>query len=195
MRFRSVAGIAALLGLAVLAFARQPSTQPSHTTAKPGGDNDYVISAMRVQEMKGITFLYVSAETNYGAMHQTVTDAMSGFEEAIKAGKFSPDGATLFIYHGASQDPNKNFTLEMGFPVAEDTKPFGDYKVKKLDAFKCATVLYSGAVANIGQAYQQVFSELFQQGLKPTGETREFHFMWEGPESPNNVSLIQVGVE
>jgi effector-binding domain-containing protein len=90
---------------------------------------------------------------------------------------------------------DKPFELQIGFPVADGAKPEGEIKVRTLEDYRCATVLYSGSMRDIAQAYQRIFTQLPEAGLEYAGNSREMHLYWEGPESPNNIVLIQVGVK
>jgi len=86
------------------------------------------------------------------------------------------------------------FTLQVGFPVANATQPVGTYQVGKLDSMRSLTALYSGPVSKIGQAYGQIFTQLTALGEAPSDERRERYLYWEGPESPNNVIQIEIGL-
>ena len=77
--------------------------------------------------------------------------------------------------------------------VLDGTEAQGDFKVRRLEPFKCATVLYGGPISSIPKAYEKVFGGL--GGATPTGETREYYFHFEGVESPNNVQLVAVGLK
>jgi effector-binding domain-containing protein len=190
-----------LVGVIVVMFggivvARQATTQPA---AKPPekrdvDENDFVISPLRVQDMRGITYLYGTMETTLAEMGEPIRTTMEAFEQGIRAGEVPVEGPPLFIYHGVTQDPTKKFTLEIGFPVRADAKEVGEFKLKTLEPFHCATVLYSGPITSVGRAYQQAFADLMGAGMQPTGEVREYYLLWEGMESVNNVTLIQVGV-
>ena len=164
-----------------------PATEP----ATP----DSITSEMHVQEFPACTYLYASQETTIAQMGPVIAEIMTRLGEAIQEGQVRVVGAPIFVYKGATGDMNKPFQLDIGFPVAEGTQGNDDLKVRTLDKYRCATVIYSGPVAQIGQAYQKVFTDLMEAGLKPSGDSREMHFYWESAESPNNVVLIQIGVQ
>ena len=48
---------------------------------------------------------------------------------------------------------------------------------------------------DIHRAYEAVFTDLFNAGLEPTDEGRQAVLMFEGPDSVNNVAMIEVGVK
>ncbi len=197
------AGVAACLIFAGISVARQhepakhrtPTTAPAAPAARDPGENDFVISPMRVQEMRQTNYMYKSFETSFGEMgdqiHATMTELIGG----IKSGDVPVTGPAIFVYHGATPDPTKKFTLEIGFQVDESAKDWNDFKVKKLDEFRCASVLFGGSVQNMPAAYQQVFADLTGAGHVPTGESRELYLMWEDETSVNNVVLIQIGIK
>ena len=198
-----VAGVALLAGIASARFVQQPTTKPAAAAAdKPPAprqtdpdQNDFVISPMRVQDMHPTNYIYTSFETTYAEMGEQIHQAMQGLAEGIKNGQVPVTGAPIFVYHGASMDPSKRFTLDVGFPVEEGAKEFGDFKLKKLDQFHCATVLYSGPVQQVSNAYQQLFADLMAAGHEPTDEIRESYLLWEDESSVNNVTLIEVGIK
>jgi effector-binding domain-containing protein len=204
----SVVPFLALLtfGISSAAAQPQPATQPSNKpaaqapaappAARPAADqSDFVISPMRVQNMRPTSYIYASTETTLNDMAEFIHTTIEAMEQGMRNGSFHPDGPALFNYHGVTQDPTHKFTLEVGFPVAEGTKEFADFKVKPLEQYHCATVLYSGPIMSIGQGYQQLFADLIGAGLQPTGEVRDYYLMWEGMESVNNVTLIAVEVK
>jgi effector-binding domain-containing protein len=169
-----------------------PTTKP--VNPKDAGD-DFVVSKMRVQEFNPKTYLYAETQTTLAQIGPVVTDLIGKLKETMKDGKVQPAGPMIFVYQGATHDPNQQFTLQVGFPVAPETKDIGNFKVRQLEKFRAATVLFSGAIANVSSAYQQVFTDLYGANLQPTGETREYYLYWEAPESVNNVQLIQVGIK
>ncbi|MGH7176817.1 MAG: hypothetical protein ACREJC_05495 [Tepidisphaeraceae bacterium] len=161
----------------------------------PGPRDGFVVSKMRVQEFKGTSYFFTTTQTTIAQMSPVVTKMMQDLGAAVGEHSVHVMGAPVFVYKGATGEMDKPFTLEVGFPVDSATKPVGEFKVRELEPMRCATVLFSGPMAQIGQAYQQVFPELFAAGLQPSGESREMHVYWEGLESPNNMVLIQIGLK
>jgi effector-binding domain-containing protein len=195
----------------VLGHRAQPTTKPAAAAKPPTKEpaakdpaakdpkaaadaDEPLISRMRVQDYPAKHFAYMSTETTLTQISETVQDLMPKLQQAMKDAGAAPTGPGTFVYQGITQDPNKPFTLEIGFPVAEGTKEAGDMKVRTLEAFHCASVIYSGPISQVTQAYQQAFTDLFTAGLQPTGETREMYLYWEAIDSPNNIELIMVGV-
>jgi effector-binding domain-containing protein len=188
-----------VLGCATYLVA-QPTTKPSKADKPndpPPGQQDFpefIVSDLRVQDFPAVNYLFTQQETTLAEIGQAIPPMMNKLEEAITSGEAKVTGAPIFVYDGVTADMSKPFQLYVGFPVAEGTKPQGDLQVKKLEPYHCATAIFSGSMENVGQAYQKVFAEIMQAGLKPTGGTREMHMYFESPESPNNIFQIQVAV-
>jgi effector-binding domain-containing protein len=196
MRLGTLVGLVGLLigGLCLVgqrrALADAPATQPA-----AGLDDDYVMTKSRMQSMPAVNVLILSDQTTMTQIGDTVRALMAKFGDAEKAGKFRPRAAPIFIMHGMTPDPSKAFTLDVAFPVADDTKAFDDFQVKKLDTFKCAVVIYSGPTKTLGQAFAAIYEDVMTAGLQPTGELREEQLKWEDGTSPNNVTMIELGVQ
>lgn len=184
----------AVLAVTVVVIAARAghANQP----AQPGGDlPDFVVSELRVQEFPAKNYLYLAHQTTLAQIGPVIQESMQQFEQVIRQNQAQVEGAPIFVYKGATGEMDKPFELHIGFPVAEGTTAEGDMKVRMLEKFRCATVLYSGGVKDIGQAYGKIFADIQQAGLEPIGESREMHLYWESPESTNNVALIMVGVK
>lgn len=160
--------------------------------APAAGPADYVVTPMRVQEMKGFNYLHATAETTMAKMGEVLGPKSAGLHTTT----MHPTGPMTLILRGAGMDQNKPILLQVGLPVAEDTSSgSGEYQVKTLPTFRCAAVVFSGPIKQVGKVYPQLYKDLYSAGLQPTGETRQVFLLWDGPDSANNVVLIEVGVK
>jgi effector-binding domain-containing protein len=182
------------LCLSVLARADGPSTQPVPKADALADDQDSVVSGMRVQEMKGMTFFFISSKTNIAQLGDHIRQSTAKIDLVLKSGQVRPIGPILIIFHRMIQEQGGEFPLEVGFPVADDTQAPDGFEIKKLDKFRCATVLYSGSMQQVRRAFEAVYNDLLGAGLAPTDETRQAVLLFEGQDSVNNVAMIQVGV-
>ncbi len=180
--------LAVLALMATCLAAEEPKKAPA---AKP----EFVISELRVQTLPGRTYLHAERETTIPKIGQAFAEVVPAIVKVAEEGKARITGPLVSIATGSTGDPDTPFKLQIGFLVADDTKPVGDFKVRKLADFRCATVLFSGPAAKSGEAYKKLFESLTAAGHVRTGETREYSLYWESPESPNNVMLIQAGIK
>jgi len=100
----------------------------------------------------------------------------------------------VLVYSGAGT-PGQPFTMEGGHRVAAGTRAAGEARVRTLTPFRCAASVYCGGVSNLGKAIAEVSKAMQAKGLKPAREYREYYLYWEGVDSPNNIALLQFGIE
>lgn len=193
-RMNQAAAVGLLLGcVSLLSFAAEEGGGGGGAAAadKPKA----VVSDVSVRTLEETTYFYTSVQTTYARIVEAVGQVVPKLEKAVGEGKVRVTGSYVFVYHGATADPNKEFTLEIGTTVAEDTKPQGEFKVRKLPAFQCASVLFQGPVQQMMVPYGKLLPQVQQAGHEMTGESREYYMYWEGEDSANNVVMIGVGIK
>ena len=155
--------------------------------------DDVQLSEVAVRTLGAQTIVYREVETTMADLGTAITPILEDLEKLVVARKIVRTSDTIFIYQGATQDPQKKFKLQVSFSVMDDTQPPEGFKVRKLEPFKCATVLFGGPIPSIAKAYEKLFGGL--GGNTPTGETREYYMHFEGVDSPNNVQMVAVGIK
>lgn len=154
--------------------------------------DEYTIGKMRVQMAPAFEFFHVSVETTMPELSEAISEWMPKVFEARDEGRVPMRGAVTFIYRGMG--PDAPFTLEMGFPCPPGTKPVGGAQVRRVEEFHCASLLYTGALAHLGLAYDMLIASMQAAGLTIGGEGRETYLVWQDDGSPNNVTMIQLGI-
>lgn len=189
-RIGSMIGLS-MVCLGVLAVrAQQPATKPAGASGA-----DYLVTPMRVQQLAGADhFLYAEAETNFAELKQTI-DKLMPLVTTPPESLAQPAGAYTFVYQGMAMGPDTKFNLRIGVPVKPGTAAPQGTRLGKLEPLRAATVVYCGSIQHIGEAFGKLYGELAAAGLQPTTECRETYVYWEGPESKNNVIILQAGVK
>ena len=166
-------------------------------TAQNQGQGDVQLSEVATRTLGAQTFLYAETETTFQELGQAAATVLDKLEKMESPKKVTYPGSVIFVYRGATMDGAKKFKLQIGYAVGEgaEAPAGGEFKVRKLEPFKCATVLYGGPISSVGSAYEKLMGTVGRQGRKMTDETREYYLHWEGEQSPNNVELIAVGLE
>jgi hypothetical protein len=136
----AAAFIACLLTCAVLC--------PSQVRAA----DDIQLSEVAARTLGPQTILYEEVETSLSQIHDTVGPILERLEKLVKDKKVVYAGATIFLYQGATPDPTKKFKLQVSFAVIDGTEAQAGFKVRRLEPFKCATVLYGGPLSSISKA-------------------------------------------
>jgi predicted transcriptional regulator YdeE len=150
------------------------------------------MSDVRVQSFKPYTYVFVSTETTLNSLQSAINVLIPKVDAAIESGQLRPSGPVIFTYHGASEDRNKKFMLEVGAMVKDGTAPPAGFRVITVPATQCATTLYSGPVQGMQAAFGKVYGEIARRGLQPSDVFREAYLYWEDPDSANNVVQIRV---
>jgi len=188
---RNLLGSVAVLVASLLFAGGAAAVEP---TTKPAAGADFVVSDMRVQTLAGGTYLYGTTETTFTDIKKAIDGLMPKVDKALADGTAREVGGVLFLYEHVT-DMNAKFTLSIGVVTPEGQKSVGDLKVKKLESYRCATVIYSGKLESIPEAYNRLMGALGAAKLEPVGHSREYYLHWKGETSPNNVVLIAMGVK
>lgn len=194
---RQLAVFGCLFIFAAVSIAEDKPADPKAAPAKEDKAEapKFHISSPIVKDIEPIeAFICGEAETNFEQFMDTLSKTFFPLMEKEGENGTVFQGAPIFIYHGASQDPAKKFKFTAGYAVAPDAKPIGEYKIKKIDGYRCLSVYYTGSLETIDQAYMQLFAQVARAGHTPTGQTRELYLDWHGEASPNTVVEVQVGI-
>ncbi|GEM_PF-730683 len=176
--------------------ATAPVPAPADKVAAAIASQDVVqVAPPRVQRFPAMTVFYKSTRTTISEMSKVAGPMMASLMKTARESGVQIEGSIMFIYHGASPDPTKPFDLDVAAVVIADAKPAGDFKVKQLPAFNCVSTVYCGPVYRVGEAYGQLIAQCEAAGVQPADETREMYLYWEAMDSPNNVTLVQVGIK
>jgi effector-binding domain-containing protein len=185
---RSLALVTALL-LATTCFADAPPA-----AAPAVKDDGFSLGEVRMMTFPPATIIAGSSETTFDKLMEVIQKYIPQLSKGIDEGTIRPAGVCVFVYKGMSEDMSKPFGVEIGWFVSDKTKDQGELKVRKTEAFKCATIILTGAVSNMSKAYEKLMP-VANAKYTPTGEVRELYLYWEGADSPNNIIQIQVGVK
>lgn len=164
-------------------------TQPATTQVE-----DFQISAMHVQITPASPFLYTTIQTTYRTMAEPVEQLLSEMRDLASRKHITFTGPPTLVYKGATEDRDRLFDLDVGFPVPDGTAIGGKFKVRTLAPFHCAAVLYTGPLESAGKAYQQLIPAMIAAGFTPVDETRDVYLLLQGRDSLDNVVQVQVGI-
>ena len=155
---------------------------------------EFVISQMRVQTMREITFFYV---TNQPVPFTDLDKALDPMLESLYAAKAQANlgeaGPDIVRYHKV--DEPDLWLMEVGIPVKAGTQPAGAAQVKTLPPYRCAGLLLWGSLAHIVPAYDALKKAMQEAGLEHSGENQEWTYYFESGESPHNLMGIYMGVK
>jgi effector-binding domain-containing protein len=157
----------------------RPSTQP-----------DFTLGPVRQQHLVGVNFLYTTCKATIRTIADVAGAEVPKLFDAIKEANIQQRGPVIFIYRNLTDNLDAPFDVQIGMAVEDNVVPPTGYQSIQLSPSDCATILYTGSMANIGQAYATLMPAAWSYERKPTGETREYYLYFEDDKSPNNVVLI-----
>jgi effector-binding domain-containing protein len=147
---------------------------------------------MEIKEISPMTVFYRTMQTTLSEMIQYVlTTPAEMYQEAIKEG-IEIAGPQVWVYHGMDGNPNTRFTLEIALPVIKSVK--SNLKFKELPAFKCASIIHKGDWGKLKDSYEKIISEIYSSGNSMNKICREVYNIVESPDSVNNITEIQIGI-
>jgi effector-binding domain-containing protein len=139
-------------------------------------------------------YFYLEGKTSLKQLMEFAAPTVDlAYAEAARL-ELEKTGPIEFVYFGASSDQDKEFTLQIGFPIKTEKQTDNSFQFRKSADFKCLKFNYKGPMNGIGDEYEKLYEYLWNNSIKHTDEIREIYHLFEYPDSPNNVTEIQIGL-
>ena len=133
------------------------------------------------------TYFYKEGTTTLNKIHEYADTVVPEVIQEMQKAGIEEAGPMEFLYYGATNDMDKEFTLRIAVPVKEE-KPCSDgFHFKKTNDFKCVSSEYKGDVSKMFPVYEQMYQHLATKQLQPNDEIREVYIQWENPASDKNI--------
>jgi hypothetical protein len=155
---------------------------------KRGSDGS--VGPVRRLDMIGFNFLYADKQVTLKTISQIAGEEVPKLFAAMKAANIQARGPVVFIYPTMTGDPGAVLDVKMGIAVEKTHAAPEGYQVEEIPPANCQTVLYSGPMTTIREAFHVLIPALYGGAAAPTGEIRVYHLNFEGTNSPNNVMRI-----
>jgi effector-binding domain-containing protein len=150
---------------------------------------------VRIHEVPEFSYFYRHCRVCHDTISEAVADCMVQLLEMTEARRIAATGNLLLVYRGNGNDQDDSFDLWVGLPVLNGTHPSAPFEVTRLPAFRCAAAVHVGASKDIGETYGNLLHAIRAAGLEPTRDIREEYLHWEGRQSDNDITWVQVGVK
>ena len=147
---------------------------------------------MEIKEVKQTKVFGKEIKTTLKTINEHVKVLPEGILNEINQKGFNIEGPQVWIYNGADGNPETEFDLLIGFPVAQDKM---DVNIKALEDFKCATITHKGCWSKLKETYDKIIGEVMQNGLSMVGECREVYHKVDFENAKNNITEIQIGIK
>lgn len=151
---------------------------------------------METKQTQPIDVIAINKKATLKTIFADIGNLPEQLEADVKAQGLETDGPMIFVYRGCSGDMESPFDLEITQPVKSTSAYRGNFQTSTLPPFKCVERTYKGNIMEIGpKGYEPFITDLENQGLTMTDQAREIYTLYEGPESENNVTELQIGVK
>jgi len=141
---------------------------------------------------KRYTYLFVSQQTTGATLGASIAGMSGQLVTALQAGKFTLAGPFIWTFHNASADPTVPYTLDVGAMVPSGTTPPEGMTVETMHSDPVLSVTVMGGSNQMPIALGKLGAELAAKNLQKKDTMRFILTHFEAPESPKNVTEIQV---
>lgn len=149
---------------------------------------------MEIKEIAPFTVIFHSMRTTLATIVEDAGHLPEKIaEDASKAG-LQITGPNMWIYDGADGHLEKEFTLNVAYPIASAAGYAGDFACKELPTYKCLSGIHTGSFDNVAETYKEMSEEAVRQGYAPNDWSREVYLNWVGHNAPENKTEIQLGI-
>lgn len=150
---------------------------------------------METKHIQSQVYFCLKMTTTLNTIHETAGPEVDVvYAEALNL-QLEKTGPMEFIYFDCSNDRDKSFKLYIALPVKEMLPLNGNkYSYHEANSFDCTTDIHSGNIFQIGETYDELFKELYKNGIQPTNQVREVYSHFVEMDSPENITEIQVGI-
>jgi hypothetical protein len=140
---------------------------------------------------KPFTFLYGEAETGFAGISAGGKKIMDKLMPFMEKRGLAAAGACVWAYKYLGKG---RVRLRAGFPVPEATviKGKSAFAVSEEPAWECYSTEYAGPMERIPRAWEEFMGKIKAKGFKPRNLNREIYHKWIGPDSPENLTELQV---
>lgn len=148
---------------------------------------------MEYKQIENQPVFYKEIKTNLKNIAQFVGIVPAQLMEDLSKEGLQTTGSQIWRYIGGDGNPETEFTLQVGIPVAE--APLNDNRFIEFGSFKCASFVHNGSWSEFAKVYERIIGEVMVAGHKMNGETREIYHTVDFENEQNNITEIQIGIE
>lgn len=150
---------------------------------------------METKQIQPKKMIVARTRTSHNKIMQDSDPLIQSMMAEIEKNGIAPAGPMEFIYYGATDDMNHEYTLEIALPLAQNADTTNTtFEIKDSQEFKCISHIHKGSLENIAGVYDELYQEIGKQDIHPTDQIREVYQNWVDFSSEENITEIQVGI-
>lgn len=137
---------------------------------------------------------YSEGKTTLHKIHEYADQEVPKILQQMKMLGLEEEGPMEFIYLGATDDQNKEFTLRIAVPIKNELQSANGFHFAQTREFKCVSTEHKGDISNLFPVYERIYQDIYRNQYQPNDEIREVYHLWEHPMSEKNITEIQIGI-
>ncbi|WP_250656317.1 hypothetical protein [Alkalimarinus coralli] len=151
---------------------------------------------MELQKSSGIEVIALAKKATLTTIMQDIGRSPELLLEDIQQQGVRPEGPMIFVYRGCDGDMEKPFDLQICQPVKAADQYSGQYEKTELEPFQYVERRYVGKMADMGaKGYEPFIADVEKSGLKMGTQCREIYTQYIGPDSEENITELQLGIQ
>ncbi len=134
-------------------------------------------------------------KTTMGTMLKDIGTLPEELMSDLETNHIKTAGPMIFVYRNCSCDTNAPFDLEIAQPVAPGQSYQGKYEASCLEPFTYLERRFSGSLEKLGaEGYEPFIADIQKAGFTLSDQCREVYTAFQGYDSADNITEIQLGV-
>lgn len=153
---------------------------------------------MQIHTSNAVSVISIEMQTKLNDIVKDVGELPEKLSGDLISAGIIPTGPMQFLYDGITEDPEAPFQLRIALPVskAQAEGYRGPHRVDRLEPFQFVETVLHGDIAQLEKkAYIPLQTEIHKAGLAMTGQGREVYQNYDGPQSPDNETRVQLVVK
>jgi effector-binding domain-containing protein len=150
---------------------------------------------MQIKELHPINFLFFRTRTKVSELGRYVGIVARELYRDAYVNDLEVTGPIYWNYIGFEGDESKEFTLEIGLPIAEIPVHYhGKYRVKREDTFYCLSLIHEGSWFDIPGTYARLLDYVTENQVRTVLLNREVYINTDFNNPAANITEIQIGI-
>jgi effector-binding domain-containing protein len=151
---------------------------------------------MEKKNVPAKNYLVFNTRTTLNKIMEVADQEVGKLYATLEQNQIKQAGPLEFIYFDCTSDIEKEFELEIAMPVENSLKvvPQG-YSLKNHESFPCVSHIHKGDITQLYEVYDKLFTELWDNSIKPTNQIREVYAVYKSKTDAENVTEIQIGIQ
>ena len=150
---------------------------------------------MQIKEIKPINFLFFRTKTRLSELGRYIGIVARELYRDATLNDLEISGPVYWNYIGFTGDVSKEFTLEIGLPIAEIPSQYeGKFRVKREDTFYCVSLFHEGSWFDLPASYENLMNFIEDRQLKSIGLNREIYINMDFNNPSANITEVQIGI-